>query len=63
MTEQIIKKITFFKIYRCKECGWRGFLPTYTFTKDSFKALLLYGFVILITAYIIRFIILRFLPL
>ncbi|MEJ5350487.1 MAG: hypothetical protein WHS65_02730 [Melioribacteraceae bacterium] len=62
MREQIIKRITFFKIYRCKECGWRGYMSTYKITKDSLKALLLYSVIILLSAYIIRFIILRFVP-
>jgi len=62
MREQIIKRITFFKIYRCKECGWRGYRATYTITKDSIKALLLYAVIILLSAYLIRFMILKFVP-
>ncbi|MEG8945848.1 hypothetical protein [Rosettibacter firmus] len=62
MKEQIIKRLTFFKIYRCKECGWRGYLSTYRFTKDSLKVLLLYGLIVLLSAYIIRYLIMRFVP-
>lgn len=61
MTEQIIKKITFYKLYRCKECGWRGYLSTIILTSESFKAFIMYGALIILTGFLIRFILLKFL--
>jgi hypothetical protein len=60
MYEQIVKQMTFFKIYRCSECGWRGFISTLVFTKESLKATAIYLGMILITAYIIRYVLNRF---
>ncbi|MGK9476640.1 hypothetical protein [Melioribacter sp. OK-6-Me] len=60
MIEQIIKKITYFKIYRCRQCGWRGYLSTIVITSESFKAILVYSFLILFTAYVVKILIGRF---
>ncbi|MBM4172309.1 MAG: hypothetical protein FJ214_10610 [Ignavibacteria bacterium] len=60
MFEQIVKQITVFKIYRCSDCGWRGFISTIIFNKESLKAVVLYLGMILITAYIIRYVLNRF---
>jgi len=40
--EDIIKKITFYRIYRCKECGWRGYKSTFGFSASSAKYILFY---------------------
>jgi hypothetical protein len=61
MSEQIIKKITFYKLYRCKECSWRGYLSTIILTSESLKAALMYTVLILITGYLIRLVLLKFL--
>lgn len=58
--EQIVRKITFIKIYRCKECGWRGYRSTLIFTKKSLKTLLLYVFLMLITAYLAQYFIIKY---
>ncbi len=58
--EQILKKITFYRLYRCKECGWRGLLSTIIFTTESLKAILLYLSLVFVTGYIIRFFLLKF---
>ncbi|MBI1939020.1 MAG: hypothetical protein HYS25_12990 [Ignavibacteriales bacterium] len=60
MTEQIIKKLSFYKIYRCKECGWRGYISTITFSWQAFKAAFVYAFLILITAYVVKALITKF---
>jgi predicted nucleic-acid-binding Zn-ribbon protein len=59
--EQIIKKVSFYNIYRCKNCGWRGYLSTLIITKNSIINLLIYILLILGSAYIIRFVLTRFL--
>lgn len=61
MWEQIIKKITFFRLYRCKECGWRGFLSTVVLTNESLKAVMIYVGLVLVSGYLIRLILLKFL--
>lgn len=60
MKEQIIKRITFYKLYRCNECGWRGFLSTIVLTTESIKAVFMYLSLILITGYVIRFFLSKF---
>lgn len=42
MYEKILHKITIYKMYRCKCCGWRGYLKTIAITSTSFLILLLY---------------------
>jgi len=58
--EKMVKYITPFTTFRCKECGWRGFKSNYIFKAASFKAIMLYIILLLGTAFIVRFIILRF---
>lgn len=59
--EHLIKSISFYNIYRCKNCGWHGYLSTLTITKQSLINLAIYFVLILGSAYLIRFILLRFL--
>ncbi len=40
--ELIIKKLTPFKFYRCRTCGWRGVLSTVKITGASLKVLMFY---------------------
>ena len=60
MTEQIAKRLTFFRTYRCKNCGWRGYKSTLTFSKDSLKAILLYTGIIIAVAIIVKYILTKF---
>ncbi len=60
MFEQIIRHTTFLKTYRCKECGWRGFRSTVVIKKKSVRSLASYFVLILITAFIARYLILNF---
>lgn len=52
--ENAIKKLSFWKIYRCKACGWRGYKSIITITSRSIKVLAFYLFLIFIAAYIIK---------
>lgn len=52
-SEKIIKKFTYYGIYRCKECGWRGYLSNFTITSRSIKIFLLYAALFLISAFIV----------
>jgi hypothetical protein len=60
MLEQIIRKITLFKPYRCKECGWRGFKFTISFSKNFFHRILYYVLLMLIAALIARYFIINY---
>lgn len=60
MYQQIIKKISFFKYYRCTKCGWRGSMSYLIFTKTSLKTLAFYLFLAMLAAYIVRFVLVRF---
>ncbi|MCK9279048.1 MAG: hypothetical protein M0P71_00250 [Melioribacteraceae bacterium] len=60
MKEQIIKKLTFFSLFRCRTCGWRGFRSTFSFTQQSVKSIILYLAMILATALIIRLVLTKF---
>lgn len=62
MKEQIIRKTGFFKIYRCVECGWRGFKTSLAFTKNSYKNLLIYFVIIVVTAVVARYVLTHFMP-
>jgi len=59
--EKFFKRFTFFKIYRCKGCGWRGYRSTLTITVESFKDILVYVILLAITAVFVLFVIKKFL--
>jgi len=58
--EQMVKRFTFFRNYRCKKCGWRGYKSILTFAHDSQKAMLLYAGLIVIVIIVVRFVIEKF---
>jgi hypothetical protein len=48
--ERLIDNFTFYKIYRCRQCGWRDYLSTFNPSALSIKVILLYtGFAILLS--------------
>lgn len=60
IVESFIKRFTFFKIYRCTKCGWRGYRSTLAFTKASAKTLFFYILLAAVTAIVVRFVIAKF---
>ena len=60
MFEQIIRKITIFKPYRCKECGWRGFKITVSFSRKFFRRILFYVLLMIFTALVARYFIVNY---
>lgn len=50
--EKAVSRLTFYKYYKCKKCGWRGKLKTITFTSLSILGILFYAFLILLVAFI-----------
>lgn len=57
-SEKIINHLTIYKTYRCKKCGWRGYLKTLTFTTSTIGAVLLY-LAILVGSALITYMIIR----
>jgi predicted RNA-binding Zn-ribbon protein involved in translation (DUF1610 family) len=51
--EQVVKKISFYKIYRCKLCGWRGYLSTINLNIATLKFIAIYFFATVIAAYFV----------
>ena len=58
--EQIAQLTSIIKIYKCKECGWRGFRSTLVITKKSVQSIFAYLVLIIIAAFIVRYIILHY---
>lgn len=59
MFEQVVRKTTFLKTYRCKECGWRGFRSTVILTRKSLKTIFIYLVLMFATAYFALYILRR----
>lgn len=55
VTEKLAKYFSFYKVYRCNSCGWRGYRFLFTFTWDSVKALAFYSAMVIVTFYVVRF--------
>lgn len=58
--EKIVKLFLPITTFRCKECGWRGFKSAYVFKLASIKSLFFYLILFLGTAFIVSFILQRF---
>ncbi len=55
--ERMVKRIGISNYYRCRECGWRGKRLNFTFGKSSVKTILIYLFLMLATAVVVKFIV------
>lgn len=53
MKEKIIREITWFDLYRCKKCGWRGWKANIILEQRVIKKLLLYGLLMIIAAFVV----------
>jgi predicted RNA-binding Zn-ribbon protein involved in translation (DUF1610 family) len=58
--EGFIKNVTWFKVYRCTNCGWRGYKSIFILTLDGIKAVATYLFIALVTGFAVQFVIQRF---
>jgi len=58
--EQGLKKTGIINYYRCRECEWRGSRLNIGMGKITYKTILLYLFLMLATALIVKFIIEKF---
>ncbi len=58
--ESFFKSFSFYKIYRCDNCGWRGYLSTITITSKSILNLVKYMFLALLSGYIAYMILSKF---
>lgn len=61
LKEKFIKATKLYNLYRCKTCGWRGYLATIIVTVNTIKLFFLYGAIALVSGLIIREILKRFL--
>lgn len=58
--ERLVKYFTFYKTYRCKKCGWRGYKTTLTVTSKSVFNLFFYMGIMVVVAIIVLQILKRF---
>ncbi len=58
--EAVVKAGTWFKVYRCTNCGWRGYKSTFIITMDGVKLIATYLFIALATGYAVKYVIQRF---
>ncbi len=52
LKEKLLKH-SFFKVYRCRNCGWRGYRSTITIKKSSIKNIFGYLFIMVAGFYVI----------
>jgi predicted RNA-binding Zn-ribbon protein involved in translation (DUF1610 family) len=60
--ESLIKKFTFFRTFRCKDCGWRGYLSTLSINKPGLKYLFFYLALALVVAFVVETVLARLAP-
>ena len=60
MFEQVIRKLTLFKPYRCKECGWRGLKFGVAFSKKFYKRMFYYVLLMVMAGLIARYFIVNY---
>lgn len=58
--EKLVKAFTFYRMFRCTSCGWRGYRSTITITIGSLQRLMMYIASLLILGFIILEILKRF---
>lgn len=51
--ERIIKVITWFELYRCKKCGWRGWRTNIVLEQRAIKKIIIYTLLMMIAAFIV----------
>jgi predicted RNA-binding Zn-ribbon protein involved in translation (DUF1610 family) len=49
--EALIDSLTFYKVYRCRKCGWRGYLSTFNASAITVKAIIFYVLMVVLAAY------------
>jgi predicted RNA-binding Zn-ribbon protein involved in translation (DUF1610 family) len=51
--EKTIQAITWFVLYRCKKCGWRGWKANFIMEQRIIKKILFYGLLMGLAAFIV----------
>jgi predicted RNA-binding Zn-ribbon protein involved in translation (DUF1610 family) len=54
--ESFIDNLTFYKIYRCRKCGWRDYLSTFNRSALTVKIILSYSALVILIAFIVMMI-------
>jgi hypothetical protein len=57
--ERIVKAITWFDLFRCKKCGWRGFRSSLTINARWFKRIAIYLLMMILTAFLVYQVLIR----
>ncbi len=57
--EKIVRTVTWFDIYRCKKCGWRGFKSSFMLSFRVVKKILLYILMMIFTAFVVWQVLIR----
>ncbi len=52
-SEKIIRFISWFELYRCKKCGWRGWKANFVFEQRVIKKILFYSLLMIIAAIVV----------
>jgi uncharacterized protein with PIN domain len=51
--EKAIRSITWFELYRCKKCGWRGWKANITLEQRAIKKIIIYTLLMIISAFVV----------
>jgi predicted RNA-binding Zn-ribbon protein involved in translation (DUF1610 family) len=51
--ERIIKAITWFELYRCKKCGWRGWRANIILEQRTIKKIIFYALLMIVAAFVV----------
>lgn len=51
--ESLIKEVTWFELYRCKKCGWRGFKSSFNFNIRILKKIAMYLLLMGLAAFLV----------
>lgn len=51
--ERIIKTITWFELYRCKKCSWRGWRTNIVLEQRAIKKIIIYTLLMVIAAFVV----------
>jgi predicted RNA-binding Zn-ribbon protein involved in translation (DUF1610 family) len=52
-SEKIVRFISWFELYRCKKCGWRGWKANFVFEQRVIKKILFYILLMIIAAFVV----------
>ncbi|MDZ7623176.1 MAG: hypothetical protein U5J96_01835 [Ignavibacteriaceae bacterium] len=51
--EKAIRSITWFELYKCKKCGWRGWKANIVLEQKAIKKIIFYTLLMIIAAFVV----------